>query len=386
MTRTFAPTALMLGNFATGICIIGPAAMLPELAGGLAVGIPDAGLLITFGAIALCIGSPLSAWLTGSFDRRALLTATALVIAVTNLASAFAPDYATLLTVRLVMLAVAALFTPQAAGAVALLAPSSRRGSTMSYVFLGWSLAMALGLPAVAAIAGYVGWRAAYGFIGAIALASAALLWWRLPRGLRGEPVDLAMWLALARNPLVMVLLLITTLQMGGQFIILTFIGPLLALFIAAGPQDIALIFFLYGVAGFAGNVIASRMVDSVGAYRTSLLFTMLVVIGLAGWTLGAGSYLAVALAMAVWGLGFAASNSMQQVRLSAAAPAATGASVSLNTSVLYIGQAWGSAVGGLLYVHGLYGAIGFAGCGVLAVALALVAGTRRSGDWARIQ
>lgn len=380
MIRALAPTALMLGNFATGVCIIGPAAMLPELARGLDVGIPEAALLITFGAMVLCIGSPASAWLTSRFDRRALLAATTLIIALTNFASAFAADYATLLAIRLVMLAVAALFTPQAAGAAALLALPEKRGSTMSYVFLGWSLAMAAGLPIVTAIAGYVGWRWAYGFIGAVALTSTLLLTWRLPRGLQGAAVDLATWLALLRNPLILVLLLITTLQMGGQFVVMTFIGPLLAVFIGAGPDDIALMFFIYGVSGFVGNMIASRIVDTIGAYRTSLLFNGLLIVGLAGWALGAGSFLAMAMATVSWGLGFAASNSMQQVRLSAAAPAATGASVSLNTSVLYIGQAWGSAVGSLLYVHEAYRAIAFLACGIVILALILVTGTRRAG------
>ena len=45
-------------------------------------------------------------------------------------------------------------------------------------------------------------------------------------------------------------------------------------------------------------------------------------------------------------GMGFGATNSMQQVRLVGAAPAAASASVSLNTSVLYVGQAIGSAIG----------------------------------------
>ena len=44
----------------------------------------------------------------------------------------------------------------------------------------------------------------------------------------------------------------------------------------------------------------------------------------------------------------------MQQVRLVAAAPALASASVSLNTSVLYIGQAIGSAIGGFLYARDL--------------------------------
>ena len=60
--------------------------------------------------------------------------------------------------------------------------------------------------------------------------------------------------------------------------------------------------------------------------------------IGVSGWALGAGSYPLMAAAVAVWGLGFASTNSMQQVRLVNAAPALASASVSLNTSVLYIG------------------------------------------------
>ena len=44
----------------------------------------------------------------------------------------------------------------------------------------------------------------------------------------------------------------------------------------------------------------------------------------------------------------------MQQVRLVGAAPRLASASVSLNTSVLYIGQAIGSAIGGVLYARGL--------------------------------
>ena len=62
--RRFAPTALMLGNIVTGCWVLAPAGMLSELSGELGVSIRDAGLLITFGAVMLCIGSPVTAWLT----------------------------------------------------------------------------------------------------------------------------------------------------------------------------------------------------------------------------------------------------------------------------------------------------------------------------------
>ncbi len=180
--RRFAPTALMLGNIVTGCSVLAPAGMLSELSGGLGVTIRDAGLLITFGAIMLCIGSPLTAWLTSRIERRTLLTATLAVLALTNAASAFAPDYVSLLVIRLIMLAVGALYTPQAAGTAALIVPAEKRGSTIAYIFLGWSLAAAVGLPLITFIASRYGWRAVYGSIGLIGCFSFLLLAWRLPR------------------------------------------------------------------------------------------------------------------------------------------------------------------------------------------------------------
>src|SRR5437763_8823248 len=105
-TRRFAPTALMLGNVVTGCSVLAPAGMLGELSSGLDVSIRTAGLLITFGAIMLCVGSPVTAWLTSRVERRTLLTLTLAALAVTNFASALAPDYTSLLIIRLVMLAV----------------------------------------------------------------------------------------------------------------------------------------------------------------------------------------------------------------------------------------------------------------------------------------
>ena len=63
---------------------------------------------------------------------------------------------------------------------------------------------------------------------------------------------------------------------MSGQFVVFTFMGPLLSKLTGAGPDAIGLVFALYGVFGFLGIAIATRIVDSWGAYSTSLLFTCL--------------------------------------------------------------------------------------------------------------
>jgi len=376
--RRFAPTALMLGNVVTGTSVLAPAGMLGELSSGLDVTIRGAALLITFGAIVLCIGSPLMAWLTSRMERRTLLAATVAVLAATNAASAFAPDYASLLVIRLIMLAIGALYTPQAAGTAGLIAPLEKRGSTIAYVFLGWSLAAAIGVPLVTFMASRYGWRAVYGGIGGIGFVSFILLAWRLPVGLFGAPVDLKTWADVGRNPMIGLLLLITTLEMSGQMLLYTFMGPLLSKLTQASPNAIGLVFAIFGVLSFIGIVIATRIVDVWGAYRTSFLFTVLMLTGIAGWAFGAGIYVLMACSVAVWGLAFAATNSMQQVRLVGAAPELASASVALNTSVIYVGQAIGSAIGGALFARDLFYEAGYVSAAFIALALMLVILTSR--------
>jgi MFS transporter, DHA1 family, inner membrane transport protein len=371
--RRFAPTALMLGNIVTGCSVLAPAGMLSELSSDLDVSIRGAGLLITFGAVVLCIGSPLTAWLTSRIERRKLLATTLAVLALTNLASAFAPDYTTLLVIRLVMLSVGALYTPQAAGTAALIVPAEKRGSTIAFIFLGWSLAAAVGLPLIAFVASRYGWRTVYGGIGMLGFVSFLLLAWRLPGGLVGAPVDLKTWADVGRNRMIILLLSITTLQMSGQFVVFTFMGPLVAKLTQAGPDAVGLIFAIYGLFGFIGIAVATRIVDSWGAYKTSLLFTVLMLTGITVWAVSAGIYPLMACSVAIWGLGFASTNSMQQVRLVTAAPTLASASVSLNTSVLYIGQAVGSAIGGVLYARDLLHGAGYVSMGFVALALMAV-------------
>ena len=202
-------------------------------------------------------------------------------------------------------------------------------------------------------VASRFGWSWCFIAIAVIAALSLALLAWRMPAGLHTPTVDLKAWRELFRDRLVLLLLLVTVLQMTGQFVIFTFVGPLLTQFVGAGPDAISVAFALYGMGGFLGNLAATQVVGRLGALRTSLLSTGSVSAGIAIWAAGAGHYPLMVGGIFVWGLGFAAANSMQQARLAAAAPTQAGSAVALNTSALYIGQAIGSALGSALFVHG---------------------------------
>jgi predicted MFS family arabinose efflux permease len=77
-------------------------------------------------------------------------------------------------------------------------------------------------------------------------------------------------------------------------------------------------------------------------------------------FALGTGILVAMAAGVFVLGLGITAGNTMQQARLVTAAPLLASATVALNTSFLYVGQAMGSGAAGLLFQHEFYRAIGF--------------------------
>ena len=374
----FAAWALMLGNVLIGLCVLAPAAMLNELSEGLGTTIRDAGLLVTFGAVVLCVGSPLMAWATARIDRRLLLFVTLAVVAAGHVASAFAPNYATLLGIRLVMLAVAVIYTPQAAGTIALIVPEKDRASAIAFVFLGWTVSIAAGLPIITSLAANLGWREAYAVLGFVGALCAALLWIGLPAGVRGTPISFQSWSRIAHHRTILLLLLITILNAAGSFVLFTYLGPLLSKLAGAGAREIAIFFAISGVMGFVGNVIATRLVRIAGAFATSFLSILSGFIGAVIWSIGAGSLAVMGLSMFPSGLGFAAANSMQQARLVAAAPELASASVALNTSSIYIGQAVGSAIGGFLYANNFLFATGYAATAFIGAALLVLMLTRR--------
>ena len=194
MSAAAARFALLAGNFVIGLSVIAPAGMIDPLAADLGIGVTRAALLITGGAVVLCLGSPLAAWATSAVDRRLLLAGSLAMLALCHLASAFAPGFSSLLAVRLVAMGFATVFTPQAASAIALLVPERDRPGAISFIFIGWALAAAVGLPAVAWAASEYGWRGVQAALALIAAAAAGMVALSLPGGLRGSAMSLASW------------------------------------------------------------------------------------------------------------------------------------------------------------------------------------------------
>lgn len=339
-------TLLMAGNIIIGAGVLAPAAMITSMSVDLSVSLTAIGALIGWGAVILCAGAPFLGYVSNPMGRRTLLSVSLLVYAVGHALSALATDYASLLIIRLLMISAAAVYTPQAAGTVALIVPEARRAGAVAYVFMGWSVAAAIIVPLMSLAADAAGWRAVFGVLALGAGASAIGLAWLTPARLYTARMSLRMWGDVLMRPAILLLLATTAIQMAGQFTLYPYLAAELKTTTGADGAGVALALGLYGGAGLAGSLLSARIVSRIGAPRMQLISLLFIGTGLFVWSVMSASYIPAALAVALWGMGFGAVVSMQQARLIAVSPSHASASVALNTSVLYLGQALGVAVG----------------------------------------
>lgn len=364
--------SLTLGNFAIGTGALIIPGMLNELTADLGTTPAAIGVIISAFAMTICIGGPFFAGWTSAIERRRLLTAALALYAVMHFLAAAAPGYDALLAARIVTAVGAALFTSQAAATASLLVPPADRGKAIGLVFLGWSIAAVAGMPAGAYIGAHFGWRAAMALVGLMSAVFAVWVWVRIPPRLFGAQMDRAAWKSLFRDAPLMLTVAVTAIQAAGQFTVFSYMALLLRDFIGADAAIISVLFACFGVAGVIGAVIGARVMDRAGPARVSLASMACMITALLLWPLTRGS-MAMTLAMSLlWGLGCFAFNGAQQARLVALAPPLASASVALNSSALYLGQAFGALAGGAILAALGTGSLSIVGAALIAAALVL--------------
>ncbi len=361
---------LLFGNFVIGSGVMVVAGTLNEISSSLQVSVPKAGQLISAGALLMCVGAPLFAAVVAGWDRRRLLALSLVWYGVLHLACMAASTFAALLPLRVIALISPAIFTPQAAACVGLLVLPEQRGRAITFVFLGWSVASVLGMPIGAFVGGSLGWQSAFGLVGLLSLASALWVWRAMPDGVKPPALSRAAWRETFRSRALMLCIAVTVMYAAGQFVLFAYLAPYFKQKIGVTPGELSLLLMWFGAFGFLGNVVMSRNIDRVGASRAVMTGIAAMSVSLLIWPLGTSMALAALVAIP-WALGCFASNSAQQARLVAIAPALASGSIALNTSAMYGGQAIGAASGGWLISNGSMDLLHWVGFSILLLAMA---------------
>lgn len=345
--------AFLFGNFVIGTGVLVVPGMLGQLASGLGVSVPTAGQLIGLAALVMSVGAPTLAALTSRVDRRRLLVAALVLYCAGHLGCALAAGYASLAAVRVLTVVGAAVFTPQAAATIGAIASPDRRAAGVTAIFLGWSIASVAGMPLAGVIAARFGWQGPFVAVALLSAAAAAWVARVVPAGIAVAPLSRASWRAVLGDRRSRIVLAVTLVSAAGQFTLLSYVAPALRELTGQSAGGIAVILALFGGFGIAGNAWIARRIGSLGPDRAVFRSLALMLAGLVAWALAdaapAFTWPALLASIATWGLGCFAANSAQQARLVALAPPLASASIALNTSSIYAGQALGAALGGAL-------------------------------------
>ena len=343
---------LLFGNFVIGTGVMVVPGTLNDISSALNISVAVAGQLIAAAAVVMCLGAPLFASLVAGWDRRRLLTLSMLWYAVFLGLCAFMPSFGSLLVVRVLAVLSPAIFTPQAAACVGLLVPAQQRGRAITFVFLGWSVASVVGMPLGSWIGGMLGWRSAFLLVALLSLVSAAWVWRAMPDGVKPPALTRAAWGEALQSKALMACIAVTVLNAAGQFVLFSYFAPYFKVQLQITPGQLSLLFAWFGAFGLMGNIIMSRNIDRLGAPKSVLWGLFGMALSLLLWPLGTSLLLAAVICVP-WALGCFSTNSAQQARLVGIAPALASASVALNTSAMYAGQAIGASSGGWLIAHG---------------------------------
>lgn len=345
------------GVFAMSLCVFAlvasefmPVSLLTPIAGDLGIteGMAGQGIAIS-GAFAVLTSLSISA-VAGAMDRKKLLLILTVLMGISGVIVATAPNYVTYMVGRALIGVVIGGFWSMSAAMAIRLVPASQVPKALAIFNGGNALATLIAAPLGSYLGSIIGWRGA--FFALVPVAAIALVW---------------QWIALpsmkpaARAPgsgSVFKVLKSRTIRYGmagcgafflGQFALFTYLRPFLESVTQVNVSTLSLILLVIGVAGFIGTALIGAVLKR-GLYRTLILIpALMAVIALALIPFGTWVAAVVAL-LALWGLMATSAPVGWWSWIAEAMPHNAEAGGGLMVAVIQLSIALGSLVGGVLF------------------------------------
>jgi predicted MFS family arabinose efflux permease len=268
------------------------------------------------------------------------------VFVIANLATAIAPTFGSALAMRALAGLGAAMFSPTATGAAAMIVPAERRGFALSIVIAGMTVSTALGAPLGTLIGGLGSWHWTMVFVAALAAISGLGVLAFLSHIPMSPAVTLGKRLAPLADARIGLTLATTFLFFGAAFTIYTYFAVVFDRAIGSSPTVLAGLLVLWGAAGTISNLFAGRLIDAIGSRK--VLLTMLAFVFadflLVPWA-GASLWTAIP-AIVLWGACGWGILVPQQHRLVSTAPSIAPIVLGLNNSATFFGTTAAGIIG----------------------------------------
>lgn len=348
--------SLALCAFAIGTTEFVIVGIIQEVAADLGIAVTQAGTLVSGYAAALAIGTPIVVVLTGKLPKKGFLVFLMIVFTAGNALAAVAPTYYVLFFSRVITAVAHGVFFAVAATVAANMVPANKRGTAISIMFTGLTVATILGVPLGTYIGQEFGWRMSFAVVaalGLVALLVSLVAVEKVPSSNHSPSLkDVG---SLIANPRIITALLMTVLGFGGTFALFTYISPILKEISGYSASSISWLLLVYGIAVAIGNIVGGRLANRhpAKALRFVFLFQGIALL-LQIWLLP-NKTLAIFSLLLIGFFAFMMSPGVQAYILMLAeklVPSAKDVASALNISAFNVGIAAGSILGGLAIEH----------------------------------
>ncbi|MFJ4347746.1 MFS transporter [Pseudomonas sp. NPDC089401] len=342
-----------LCTFTFGLSEFVVAGLVSAMAVDLGSSTTAVGSAIAAYALGAAIGAPLLTALLLGWRERNVLALTLAVLALGSLAFAWVEQLWAVNLIRLVIGLGHGVFMAVAADVAVKRVDEPRAGRALALVWLGLTLALALGVPLGTLLGSLWSWRAIFVALGVLGILSLVGLLHLMPAQApppRPAGGRLAGLTALMRRP-ILAAAGIAMLVSVATFSFLTYVSPFLLQVTHGGVRLLSLAMLMFGAATLLGNLLAGQAADrfDTGRCLTVALVGLAANLGL----LHVGREMPWAVMLLVGGLGalFFAIVTLSTLRLIALAkqlaPQATGVASGLSIAAFNLGTALGGGLGG---------------------------------------
>lgn len=327
-----------------------PVSLLTLIANDMHIteGLVGQGIAIS-GALAVLTSLTISR-IAGNLNRKYLLLGLTVLMAISGMVIAIAPNYPVYMLGRIMIGVVIGGFWSMSAATAIRLVAQHQVPRALAILNGGNALATVVAAPLGSYLGTTVGWRGA--FLCLVPLAIAAFIWQciSLPSMENDKrQKQQGSMIRLFRISDVPTGLVACGLFFVGQFALFTYVRPFLETVTSMGPSGLSLILLAIGVAGFVGTMVVSTLLNA-WFYQTLIMIPLLMA-AIAGTLLLVGhSIWAVAVLLSLWGLLATAAPTGWWTWIARTLPEDAEAGGGLMVAVIQLSIALGSTAGGLVF------------------------------------
>lgn len=339
---------LVVGMFALGLDAFVISGLLPYISQDLNVSIASAAQAVTAFTLCYALSAPIFATLLSGKEIKNILLLALLIFTCGNVLSALSTSFTLLILSRCIAGVGAGIYSPLAVASAAALVKPEQKGTALSLALGGMSMGVVLGVPLGLLIATKINWQGTLWLIVALGIIGMTAIQFKFPKIKAQTPPTLIERISILKNHNVAAIVGISFLTAVSSLGLYTFISLIVTNLHAR--YSLTEYFWVWGLGGMIGSFAVGKIIDKTKAPQVVMIFILILL---------TTTLLAIPITIKLpiisfvpfllWGIMGWASQTPQQHALINVEPRHAATAVALNSSINYLGGAFGAILGGIL-------------------------------------